>query len=223
MPLLPFVILVALLAAGGAVAYVLYDRSQQRAELRDTAVRFATAWEQGNPARMYRELDAGSQSTYSARRFAADYRTADEQATVRKVAVSGIGKARNGQVAMAVAVQTQLFGTLRGRMSLPVSRAGDRSGVRWRPYLRLPGLRPGERVRRTIRAVPRRASVLAADGHPLANEPTAAALAGKPPAGSDPGSGLERAYNDRLGGRPSAVLLFGNRRIDATRKGTTPR
>jgi cell division protein FtsI/penicillin-binding protein 2 len=102
-------------------------------------------------------------------------------------------------------------------MSLPVTLAGDRSGVRWRPYLRLPGLRPGERVRRTIRAVPRRASVLSADGHPLADEPTAAALAGKPPAGSDPGSGLERAYDDRLGGRPSAVLQFGNRRIAATR------
>ena len=118
---------------------------------------------------------------------------------------------------MAVAVRTKLFGTLRGRMALPVTRVGERVGVRWRPYLRLPGLRPGERVKRTIRATPRRASVLAADGRRLDSEPTAAAIAGKPPAGSDPGSGLERAYNDRLAGRPSAVLLFGTRRIAATK------
>jgi hypothetical protein len=217
LPLLPFVILILLLAAGGAVAYVLHDRAQQHAELRDTAVRFARAWEQRKPAAMYRELDADARSKYTARRFAADYRAAEADATVRKVNVSRIGQEKGGQVRMAVAVQTKLFGTLRGRMALPVTRVGEREGVRWRPYLRLPGLRPGERVKRTIRAVPRRASVLAADGHPLDNEPTAAALAGKPPAGSDPGSGLERAYNDRLAGRPSAVLLFGNRRIAATK------
>jgi penicillin-binding protein A len=217
LPVLPLVILLLLLAAAGGVAYVLHDRSAQHAELRDTAVRFAGAWQRRDAARMYRELDADARSKYSAKRFATDYRMADEQATVRKVTVSKIGEERNGRVGMSVVVQTKLFGTLRGRMSLPVTRVGERVGVRWRPYLRLPGLRPGERVRRTIRAVPHRASVLAADGRRLDREPTAAALAGKPPAGGDPGTGLERAYNDRLAGRPSAVLLFGTRRIAATK------
>src|SRR4051812_433771 len=215
LPLLPFAILILLLAAAGAVAYVLHDRAQQRAELRDTAVRFARAWEQRKPTAMYRELDADARSKYSARRFAADYRAADADATVRTVSVSRIGKERGGQVRVAVAVRTKLFGTLRGRMALPVTRVGERVGVRWRPYLRLPGLRSGERVKRTIRAVPRRASVLAADGHPLDNEPTAAALAGKPPAGSDPGSGLQRAYNDRPPRRPRAGLPFRHRRLAA--------
>src|SRR6476620_110114 len=117
LPVLPFAILVLLLAAGGAVAYMLRERSVQHAELRDTAVRFATAWEQRNPARMYRELDADARSKYSARRFAADYRTADSEATVRRVTVSRIGQERNGQVRMAVSVRTRLFGTLRGRMA----------------------------------------------------------------------------------------------------------
>ena len=66
LPLLPFAILILLLAAGGAVAYVLHDRSQKHAELRDAAVRFATAWEQRKPADMYRELDADAHSKYSA-------------------------------------------------------------------------------------------------------------------------------------------------------------
>ena len=217
LPLLPLVILVLLLAAGGAAAYVLYERDQQHQELREAAVRFATAWEQRKPAEMYRRLDADSQSKYSARRFAADYRVADDQATVRRVTVGQISEEKDGRVTMAVAVRTRLFGTLRGRMALPVTRVGERVGVRWRPYLRLPGLRPGERVRRTIRATPRRASVLAADGRRLDREPTAAAIAGDPPSGDEPGSGLERAYNERLGGRPSAVLLFGNRRIASTK------
>ena len=142
---------------------------------------------------------------------------ADEQATVRNVAVSRIGEERGGLVRMDVAVRTRLFGTLRGRVALPVTRVDERVGVRWRPYLRLPGLRPGERVRRTVRSQPRRASVLAADGRRLDREPTAAAIAGTPPVAGEPGSGLERAYNDRLAGRPSAVLLFGNRRIASTK------
>ena len=225
LPLLPLAILLLLLTAGGAVAYVFYERDQQHKELRAAAVRFATAWEQGKPARMYRELDADAQSTYSTRRFAADYRLADEQATVRKVVVGQIGEERGGRVRMAVAVQTKLFGTLRGRIALPITRTGERVGVRWRPYLRLPGLRPGERVKRTVRNVPQRASVLAADGRRLDNEPAAAAIAGEPPAGDDPGSGLEAAYDDRLSGRPAAVLLFGNRRIASTkaRRGRTVR
>ena len=217
LPLLPFAILLLLLVAGGAVGYVLRERDQRHDEFRAAAVRFATAWEQRKPAEMYKELDADARSKYSARRFAADYRMADEQATVRNVAVSRIGEERGGLVRMDVAVRTRLFGTLRGRVALPVTRVDERVGVRWRPYLRLPGLRPGERVRRTVRSQPRRASVLAADGRRLDREPTAAAIAGTPPVAGEPGSGLERAYNDRLAGRPSAVLLFGNRRIASTK------
>ena len=216
-PVLPLAILIALLAAGGAVGYVLRERASDRAELRDTAVRFVAAWERGDTAAMYRELDADARSKYSARRFAADYRTAAERATVRRVAAGRASEAREGRVTVPVAVRTRLFGTLRGRVALPVTRAGEHVGVRWRPYLRLPGLRPGERVRRLIRLRPQRASVLDADGHRLADEPAAQPIVGRPPAGGDPGFGLEARYDDRLGGRPSAELRFGTRRIAATR------
>jgi penicillin-binding protein A len=217
LPVLPLAILVLLLAAGGAVAYVLHDRATKRAELRNTAVRFADAWAAGKPAAMYRELDADSQSKYSAQRFASDYRAANAQATVEKVVVGRPTKAVNGKVRMTVAVRTKLFKTLRARLTLPVTRVGERAGVRWRPYMRLPGLRPGETVQRTIRARPRRASVLNADGHPLADEPSAQSIVGRAPAGKDPGFGLEASYNDRLAGRPSAELRFGSRRIAATK------
>jgi cell division protein FtsI/penicillin-binding protein 2 len=214
---LPLVILVLLLAAGAAVAYVLHQRASDRAALRDTAVRFANAWERGNTTAMYRELDADARSKYSARRFAADYRMSNDEASVEKVVARPARRTVGGKVAVAVSVRTKLFGTLRGRVALPVTRVGERVGVRWRPYLRLPGLRPGERVQRRIRARPRRASVLDGSGHPLADEPTAQSIAGRAPAGKDPGFGLEALYNDRLGGRPSAELRFGARRIAATK------
>jgi hypothetical protein len=216
-PFIPLAVLVLLLAAGGAVAYVFYERDQQHKELRAAAVRFASAWERQQPERMYRELDADAHSKYSARRFAADYRLADREATVEKVVVGQIGEERDGRVNMAVAVRTRLFGTLRGRIALPVTRVGERVGIRWRPYLRLPGLRPGERVSRTVRNTPRRASVLGADGRRLDRTPAAAAIAGTPPEAGEPGTGLEAAYDDRLAGRPSAQLLFGERRIASTK------
>ena len=147
LPLLPLAILLLLLAAAGAVGYVLRERAQDHAELRDTAVRFASAWERRDAAAMYRELDADARSKYSARRFAADYRMADAEATVERVVVGRVSEEKGGRVTMPVTVRTKLFGTLRGRIALPVTRVGERVGVRWRPYLRLPGLRPGERVR----------------------------------------------------------------------------
>jgi peptidoglycan glycosyltransferase len=216
-PVLPLAMLVLLLAAGAAVAYVLHQRASDRAELRNTAVRFADAWERGNTAAMYRELDADARSKYSARRFASDYRTANAEATVEKVVAGRPSKAVGGKVRLTVAVRTKLFKTLSARLTLPVTRVGERVGVHWRPYLRLPGLRPGETVRRTIRGRARRASVLDADGHPLADESTAQSIAGRAPAGKDPGFGLEARYNDRLAGRPSAELRFGARRIAATK------
>jgi hypothetical protein len=216
-PKLPLAILLLLLAAGGAAGYVVYERDRRHDELRTTAARFAAAWEARDAARMYRELDADAHSKYSARRFAADYRTAEREATVERVAVGRVGEERDGRVAMDVAVRTKLFGTLRGRIALPVTRVGERVGVRWRPYLRLPGLRPGEPVQRRVRTQPRRASVLAADGRRLDREPSAAALAGEPPVAGEAGSGLERAYDDRLAGRPSAELRFGRRVIARTK------
>src|SRR4051794_38087355 len=213
----PILIFLALLAAAGTVAYVLHKRASDRAELRNTAVRFAAAWERGNTTAMYRELDGDARSLYSPRRFAADYRDANREATVEKVEVGRIGKPAGGHVRMPVAVRTKLFGTLRGRIDVPVTRVGKRVGVRWRPSLRLPGLRPGEQVARTIRRRPARASVLGADGHPLADEPAAQSIAGRAPAAGDPGFGLEARYDARLAGRPSAELRFGSRRIAATK------
>ena len=109
-------------------------------------------------------------------------------------------------------VDTRVFGTLRGVVTLPVVVEDGEGRVVWSPHLRLPGLRPGDAVRR-------RGARLARGGRPCW-PPTgavstasrrAAGIVGKPPAGDKPGTGIEGAYDERLGGRPGAELRFGDR------------
>jgi cell division protein FtsI/penicillin-binding protein 2 len=143
--------------------------------------------------------------------FTASYRIADEQATVEAIRPGTVGEAAGDRVDLPVAVQTRLFGVLRGTLPLTVSERDDRVFVDWSPALRLPGLREGENVKRRVLARPERRPVLAAGGGRLAGEPTAAAIAGTEPAGGEPGTGLEALYDERLGGRPGAELRFGRR------------
>ena len=88
---------------------------------------------------------------------------------------------------------------------------GGSGRVVWAPHLRLPGLRAGDAVRRRTLRRPTRAAVLAADGRRLDHVPSAAGIVGQPPQGDKPGTGIEGAYDERLGGTPGAELRFGGR------------
>ena len=106
-------------------------------------------------------------------------------------------------------------------------------GVAWNPSLVLPGLRPGEKLESETELAPR-AAILAADGTPLAEGPAderehpigsaaidvtgevgeaseeeepALAAHGFPPETPVGISGLERAFNRRLAGKPGGKLL----------------
>ena len=113
---------------------------------------------------------------------------------------------------------TRIFGTLRGTIVLPVHDEDGAARIAWAPHLRLPGLRAGEQVRRVVLARPTRAEVLGADGRLLAANPATAAIAGRPPSGSDRGTGLERLYDERLAGRPGAQLRFGDRVVATVKR-----
>src|SRR6202012_5509238 len=106
-------------------------------------------------------------------------------------------------------------------------------GIAWKPYLVFPGLRPGEKLEAQTELAPR-ASILAADGTVLAEGPaderghpmgTAAidvtgeigeaseedeprlAAQGFPPEPPVGITGLGRAFNRRLAGKPGGKLL----------------
>jgi penicillin-binding protein A len=205
-------LLAVLALAGVAVAAVLIVRHRDaQDERRAAAQRFARAWAAGDERTMWEQLDARSRASYPLGRFERLYRSANSQAGVKTVRIGKVDGPHGGSVAVPAAVTTRLFGTLRGTIEVPVHDENADAKVTWAPHMRLPGVRERETVSRRVLRTPRRASVLGPNGNNLADAPALAAVVGHPPSGSDPGTGLERYYDDRLGGRPGAQLRFGKR------------
>src|SRR4051812_226237 len=191
--------LLLLALVGGGVA--LYVRHRQKVDRqRQEAAAYVKAWVARDPGAMYAAVDDTSRKAYPADRFRALQARADGAATVREVRAGSPSDPKDGVVTVPVTVTTKLFGTLRGRVRLPVD---GHSGVRWAPHLRLPGLRSGEAPRRRTLQEAHHATVLTADGHPLADDPLLSPFA----------PGLEKRYADRINGRPGAELRFGTRLI----------
>jgi penicillin-binding protein A len=207
----PVAALVIVLLIGGAAAVYLYTRHDETAKLDEAGQKFAAAWSKRDTKAMWATLSARSRREFPRERFAASYRAADRTATVTAVRAGPAREVSHGRVRVPVTVDTRIFGTLKGTVTLPVVVEDGEGRVVWAPHLRLPGLRPGDAVRRRVLSRPQRAAVLAADGRRLDREPTAAAIAGQPPTDEKPGTGIEGAYDERLGGRPGAELRFGGR------------
>jgi peptidoglycan glycosyltransferase len=201
----------ALAAAVGAVAYVVLGARKDDAR-KTVAQKWATAWAKDDKRAMWALLDADTKKAYPPKRFNATYRAAERAATVSAVRTGKI-ESRGDRLIVPVAVRTRNFGALRGNVSLPIVSVGDGAAIRWRPFLRLPGLRPGESVKRRVLARPHRAAILAADGRRLSRLPQTGALVGRAPRAESAGTGLQRQFDARLGGRPGAELRFGNRLI----------
>jgi len=204
---------VAVLAAIVAGALAWHAQRQARADRHGAAVRFVTAWEHRDRAAMWRALTPRARATYPEAAFASSYREADRAAGVRAVRAGTVGGEHGGSAGVRVAVDLREFGTLRGTVALALSGSGEDAGVDWRPALRLPGLRDAEAVRRRAGRAPRRGQVLAADGSRLNETALGASVAGT--AGPVP-TGLERVYDARLAGHPSAQLRFGGRVVART-------
>jgi cell division protein FtsI/penicillin-binding protein 2 len=182
---------------------------------------------------MYRELNPASQQATPAADFIAAYRVAAEVATLRELAADGPGDPveRGGTTIVPIAVEadTVAFGRVESALELPFSDGG----IAWDQSLVFPGLRRGEHLESRVELAPR-AAILAIDGTPLAEGPAAArehpigsaaidvsgevgmadeeelpALArhGFPPGTPVGVSGLERAFNSRLAGKPGGALL----------------
>jgi beta-lactamase class D len=203
-------VLLAVLAAAGYAVWRELLRDDGTDARRAAAQRFTAAWARRDAGAMWRALTPAARRTHPLARFEASYRSADGAAGVTAVRVSRPAAERDGRIAVRVAVRTRDFGTLRGVVSLPVSGRGDEAGVDWNTGLRLPGLRTGEKVTRKAGNAPARRTIYAADGSPLDATGLGASIAGRT---SPKPTGLERIYDERLGGHPSERLLFGEREI----------
>jgi cell division protein FtsI/penicillin-binding protein 2 len=200
---------------------------------KEVANRFTEAWEAKNFKAMYAELNEASRARVDRREFEAAYREAQQVATARALAAGSAGDAREtgaGEVVpVDIAVTTVAFGSLEAEFELPVADGG----VAWDESLAFPGLQEGEELAADVE-LDERAPILARDGTPLAEGPAEerenpigsaaidvtgevgeapeedlARLArhGFPPETPVGVSGLERAFNDRLAGKPGGSLL----------------
>ena len=220
-PLVPVLLLLIVLAAAGGAAWILLAREAAGDRRQEVAERFSAAWARGDHRAMWRLLTPERRRDWPLAEFSASYRIANEQATVLAVRPGPVAEPSGGVARVRVSVRTRDFGALRGPIDLRIAERDGEPLLDWSPAWRLPGLRDGENVRRRVLRRPDRRPILAADGSRLADEPAAAAIVGSPPAGGEPGTGLEGRYDRRLGGRPGAELRFGRRMVErvAVRRG----
>jgi cell division protein FtsI/penicillin-binding protein 2 len=200
---------------------------------KEAANRFAEAWALGSFTTMYKELNPASKAAISVNDFASAYKEAEMTATLRGLEPGSAHDpdSRDGEtlVPIPIAVTTVAFGRFEDELEVPYKDGG----IDWDPSLVFPGLRPGEHLESEIEQAPR-APILAADGEPLAEGAAAerehplgssaidvAGEVGSPSEEDLPKlarqgfnedtlvgvSGLERAFNARLAGRPGGSLL----------------
>jgi hypothetical protein len=200
---------------------------------KEAAERFAEAWSEDRFAAMYKELNTASQAAISVNDFAIAYREAENVATLRELDPGSPQdpESDGGETIVNVPMlaRTVAFGEREDELSLPY----DDGGIAWEPSLVYPGLRSGEQLESEIELAPR-APILARDGTPLAEGPVTArehplgtsaiditgevgepaeeeveklARQGFPPETPVGISGLERAFNARLAGKPGGELL----------------
>jgi cell division protein FtsI/penicillin-binding protein 2 len=157
------------------------------------------------------------------------------------VTVGDPDEAEDSVVAVPVTVRTRIFGSVKGTLRLPFEGEGEAARIAWRPELTYPGVEQGRQLTRRTE-LPRRATILARDGQALAEgadrtsdlSTVAAETVGEmgpiPPeerlrlrALGYPDdarvgiSGLERALEQRLAGRPGGRLSAGGRVIARSR------
>jgi cell division protein FtsI/penicillin-binding protein 2 len=199
-----------------------------------TARDFAAAWERGDMRSMHGLLTESARRRFPPARMRRAYRRAANTATLRSIDVGDSEGERDGSVTVPVVLDTRIFGSLRGELTLPVS--GDR--VAWEPRLVFPELRPGERLTRTS-VPPVRATLRSRDRKVLAEGPApertsplvgiADSIAGRmepnetpderaalyargfPPDWPVGQTGLEEVFEERLRGRPGGELIAGGR------------
>ncbi|MGN6662783.1 MAG: penicillin-binding transpeptidase domain-containing protein [Solirubrobacterales bacterium] len=200
---------------------------------KDAAQRFAGAWESKDFKAMYAELNEASRARLSRKEFEAAYREAEETATARTVEAGSAGDPESsGNVELVpvdMKVATVDFGEVEGELEVPYADGG----VEWDPSLVFPGLRKSEELAADVELA-ERAPILARDGTPLAEGPAearehpigSAAIdvtgeVGEPSEEEMPKlarhgfspetpvgiTGLERAFNTRLAGKPGGSLL----------------
>ncbi len=208
----------------------------------DVGARYGAAFAKGDYAGMYALLSASDRRAITVERFTELQQTARQTATVTRIRTGLVTSTEGDRVRVPITVATELFGTLTGDLFLPIVKDGKEKAVDWSQALSFPGLREGEKLRRTT-TLPARASILASDNTglvkgsggartphtdpalnsivgqmgPIPAEQKAEYAAKGVPADAFVGiSGLERVFEDRVRGTAGGTLFAGNRELATT-------
>jgi len=204
---------------------------------RKAAERFVDAWARQDFAALRAELNPASRRRYTARELRDAYLQSEETATLNSLDRAEAEGPESGDgadvVTVPIRVGTAAFGSFDSELKLPFADGG----VAWAPHLTFPGVEQGEELSASI-SLARRGPILARDGTPLASGPPEARSSplgsaaidvagevGQPesseleqlaregfPAGTPVGvSGLERAFNSHLAGKPGGELIAASR------------
>ena len=206
--------LVLVLAAAGTAAAVVQGRRAAEDDRRTAAASYAQAWARGDLRAAWAATTAATRAEWPL----ADFRSSDRAARREVTATAGRGRPRRGRCATAASrcpswSARGSSATSGGRSRSPCGRRTTACGSR------------GGRTCGSPACGPASASAGACCSGRIArrcSRPTGAASPrsrrrprspGSRRAGDDPGSGLEARYDARLGGRPGAVLRYGDRVI----------
>ena len=229
-------ILAGLAFVVGVVVGALYTAPEKK-----VAERFAKAWQKGDYEAMHAELSAAAKSRYPITRFRDAYAMTAATATATTISVGDAKSPKDGAVSVPVTVRTRVFGTVRGTLRLPFDGSGQDARIDWRPELTFPGVEQGQALQRRTE-LPPRGTILARDGQALAKGPdratslTAAAAEtvgelgpippeqrlslrglGYPDDARVGTTGLERALQSQLAGRPGGTLSVGGRVLGSSK------
>jgi hypothetical protein len=228
------VLAVVSLVAGGLVGASTESASER------AATGFVSAWERGDTRAMHRLLSADARRRYPLARFRRAYERATATATLKSVDAGEPEEASGDAVTLPVVLDTRVFGSLRGLLTVPVTD----ERVEWEPHLTFPELRRGERLTRVSEPA-QRATIFSRDRKVLAQGPAEArtsplvgiadSIAGQmepqdtaderralyargyPPDWPVGQSGLEEVFEERLRGRPGGQLVAGGRLLARAR------
>ena len=199
--------------------------------------RYVVAWGHNDIPEMYALLDRASRGAMSESRFARILDTAADTATLTSLVPGRVGNRQGNEIAVAMVVQTKLWGALHETLAVPLTGLGSGARVHFSNALLFPGLRADEHLHRHI-SLPPRGTLLASDGTVLAAGPDRSspipdvanqivgtvgpiprdlvaiyAARGYPAKAHVGLDGLELVFQDRLAGTAGGQLLAGHRTL----------
>jgi penicillin-binding protein A len=132
---------------------------------------FTSAWLAGDYRTMYRQLSPAARAATSYHEFQHAYRQAAALGSLTGLSVEPGTRVTTRLATVPMEMKTSLFGSVTGRLVLPLVQAKGAYRISWGPQMAWPGLEPGEQLQRIDRAPDHRGAILSHDRQVLARGP----------------------------------------------------